>query len=1417
MSTVISVLPNSSANTHVWDDIPSNPHIIKSGVTHNGSSASNVIYSMGNTSHGQTGAKFTWTNWVYKPSMVEWPSNLELSQVVAGDNSSFAITRAGDLYAWGDGSEGQLGNGECGKLILPRLIAQNVSRVSTCRNRTVAVRNDGAIMSWGSGQGDLLGHGQEENLIFPRLISFLNSSSILVTEVSCGFNHTFCVTSDGSLYGWGKNTHYCIKHSAGDEHYNTTDVIRYPTVVAIYSEGNEKLPIRFRGVGCGRSHTLALSVDGEVYGFGSNSCGQVGVVEDNKGSVGAQVVKFPRKVNFPHTGQVERISVAHLHSAAIIDGELFTWGCGTSGQLGLGPIIYAMQPTKVEEIDKVVSVSCAEKITTFITRNGTVFIMGTIAPSLAEDTDDIDYDCIEDKIQLPDCAKLFYYHQMRPQPIPQDYYPNSNINQVSCGSMHLLFASCQPPYQPSYSEKGIKVNFRTPGYYTLECKLMRRSALLTRRSVSNATNRTSARLSQLENMSAVVVEGDRDRTTVEDIRVILIHEKQPWSQILHEVCRAYKKRMRFQSPSVTGKPSDNLHVIFESINDFIIKENILVLPRRNLHSSSILQIVSDNQSIRRKSTWSSMIAPAENDSINHLLENTRLSSTNKRHQGHTKPVTCMVADETHIYTGSADGFVRGWNKNHFILSIYHPCEKVFEGHSDAITELVLVSIDRFASNLGGKMLCSASCDNTVKIWDIEHEECIETVQHFSKVLQMAVTQLGLLLTGCEDGTVHVFDFHNVKTKYKITPPAPSPITCMIVDLEHVYFGRVDGNIIAYAHTSLRKTDSSAEAFFFEIPDMADPRPHNAAVSCMFETPQYLFSGGHDNEIKIWNKATRKLIELRHNTANHERLITSITFLPHNNLLITTSWDGRVYLRTLQFQDGVASVLQPVHALYDHLSVTDFDTFRPQGFAKYHDDWLFVSCDQQSIQHSANLPKIGDCGYLTYVYDMKDWAPTCEESLDERLRYKLSGHMDIVTNIHVERNLVYTASNDGQAISFRVDLTSKRSRRKPLRIYHHQLYSSFIARMRYQHIPWAMNLMSIFVLLFDFFNMITFPIYSKSKYLTDSITLKYIFEIFTINNAEAVPFLYFFFFTTATLFVLSFFFIGRVVFEAERYENSVQIRNIPITILFLILVFAYIFGSALYVSSIARLLRVTMEEYFEALDIGSWKGVEWITMTSAAIFLVVMYSIAIIRIQGLNTNITRANYLEYERRSNGNIKPVTWRRQLQSFFFFTDDVPEHLNVDLFSKKHYKFDQCYAFAKIMAVVASFFLVEIKIIAAILLGVVTVFFIYFQWNSPFYSPAATLIRSVLMFDLMYSYVFIIINGDYYVEPNGLTYYFLGLLAATVVSILGIKLYRKHTYRKLVAVPNLSPAGEESTNRSHHTDQARRTRIVRQSLIQD
>ncbi|OIW12547.1 hypothetical protein TanjilG_04711 [Lupinus angustifolius] len=282
---------------------------------------------------------------VIQPHLVEALASSTVDFVACGEFHTCAVTMAGELYTWGDGTHnaGLLGHGTDVSHWVPKRIAGPLERLQvalvTCGPwHTALITSTGQLFTFGDGTFGVLGHGDRENVSYPREVESL--SGLRTIGVACGVWHTAAVvevivtqssTSSGKLFTWGDGDKNRL--GQGDKEARLE-----PTCVPSLIDYN------FHKIACGHSLTVGLTTSGHVFTMGSTVYGQLG----NPQSDG----KLPCLVEDKLSGEyVEEIACGAYHVAVLTSkNEVYTWGKGANGRLGHGDVEDRKTPTLVEAL-----------------------------------------------------------------------------------------------------------------------------------------------------------------------------------------------------------------------------------------------------------------------------------------------------------------------------------------------------------------------------------------------------------------------------------------------------------------------------------------------------------------------------------------------------------------------------------------------------------------------------------------------------------------------------------------------------------------------------------------------------------------------------------------------------------------------------------------------------------------------------------------------------------------------------------------------------------------------------------------------------------------------------------------------------------------------------------------------------------
>jgi alpha-tubulin suppressor-like RCC1 family protein len=164
--------------------------------------ANGTLWAWGNND-GQIGDNTV----VQKSSPVQIGSNTNWTRVVAVENTSFAKTTDGEWYVWGANTTGIYGNNtEGAATVASSPIQVPIADIDWLegggQNFIVAVKTDGSLFAWGDATNGKLGNNTETpNKSSPIQVGSLTNWS----ETSCGQNFVLATKTDGTLWAWGDN------------------------------------------------------------------------------------------------------------------------------------------------------------------------------------------------------------------------------------------------------------------------------------------------------------------------------------------------------------------------------------------------------------------------------------------------------------------------------------------------------------------------------------------------------------------------------------------------------------------------------------------------------------------------------------------------------------------------------------------------------------------------------------------------------------------------------------------------------------------------------------------------------------------------------------------------------------------------------------------------------------------------------------------------------------------------------------------------------------------------------------------------------------------------------------------------------------------------------------------------------------
>jgi len=279
------------------------------------------VYAWGENRDGQLGDG-TDTSYSDTPVLVD--TLTDIIAVSGGHDFSLALDDDGHVWAWGNNDFGQLGNGTTDDSNVPVLIdhLNDITAIAAGGRHSMALDADGIVYTWGDNQFGQLGNGTTVDSDSPVTTTALDGIRIL--SISAGNFHSLAASESGDVYAWGDNAYSQL---ADDTAALKSDPALVPGLTGIVQ------------VAAGYSHSLALDSDGVVYGWGRSDDGQVGSGTDDRSTPTPQQVMIG----------VGTIAAGSWHSIALTtSGVAWTWGINLYGQIGDGSTEKRYVPVEVD-------------------------------------------------------------------------------------------------------------------------------------------------------------------------------------------------------------------------------------------------------------------------------------------------------------------------------------------------------------------------------------------------------------------------------------------------------------------------------------------------------------------------------------------------------------------------------------------------------------------------------------------------------------------------------------------------------------------------------------------------------------------------------------------------------------------------------------------------------------------------------------------------------------------------------------------------------------------------------------------------------------------------------------------------------------------------------------------------------------
>ena len=293
----------------------------------------------------------------------------------------------------------------------------NIRKIECGQDNTMILTKDNKLYLFGSNNYYQLGVLKYKNIYSPlsfqnilknqQELNLVNTKSQIISMKFSGKN-ALLLNDSGNLIMLSS---FMSKSSGVNKLYRTPVEIYVPDA-------------KFSQIECGKDFCLLLTRNGILYSFGTNQFGQLGHGDN-------EPRKYPTVVQFflDMKKRVDQISCGFKHSACKCNNKIYSWGCNSNGQLGIGSLKHVYTPNLIDIKSLIVKcnflqVSCGFRCTVLLSETRKLFWCGT---------------CGDIRQQLEPIE--FLYNIKIPELFSYDNHIIVKINHTWSKTMSILYAT----------------------------------------------------------------------------------------------------------------------------------------------------------------------------------------------------------------------------------------------------------------------------------------------------------------------------------------------------------------------------------------------------------------------------------------------------------------------------------------------------------------------------------------------------------------------------------------------------------------------------------------------------------------------------------------------------------------------------------------------------------------------------------------------------------------------------------------------------------------------------------------------------------------------------------------------------------------------------------------------------------------
>ena len=278
------------------------------------------LFMWGSNRHGQLGQNKSASEQGYVSSPVQVPGSWnKIYRMSAKDAyQTMASKTSGDLWVWGGNDNGGLGLNapvNSHKSSPTQIPGTTWSKVINASDHTAALKTDGTMWGWGDNEYGEMGQNDRADRSSP--VQLPSKSGTTWTDIAAGDQAQLAINSAGELWAWGRYYYGSPFNTALNANRSSPVQVPGTTWTKVYYSGTSG---------------VAIKTDGTLWTWGANNSGQLG--QNEQGDWPGMTTSKSSPVQVPGTTWSKAYSNGSNMYAFKTDGTLWGWGSNSAGDLG---------------------------------------------------------------------------------------------------------------------------------------------------------------------------------------------------------------------------------------------------------------------------------------------------------------------------------------------------------------------------------------------------------------------------------------------------------------------------------------------------------------------------------------------------------------------------------------------------------------------------------------------------------------------------------------------------------------------------------------------------------------------------------------------------------------------------------------------------------------------------------------------------------------------------------------------------------------------------------------------------------------------------------------------------------------------------------------------------------------------------